>query len=136
MEKLKEGLARLMRGRYGMDDLYKALVAAGLVLSCANLAFKSPILGVAMWGVLSLAVYRSFSRNAAGRRRENEAYLRITKPARSGARTTILRIKEARTSRYRRCPSCRALICMPARKGRRVIDCPRCHTKFEARIHF
>jgi len=135
MGNLKERLARFMSGRYGTDKLNRALMAAYAVLLVANVFAKSSILNGLMLAIVVAMAYRSLSRDIGKRRLENERYLRLSKPARRWSSLAARRIKGVRTFRYRVCPGCKATIEMPRRKGSRSIDCPRCHTEFEARIY-
>jgi len=134
MNKTTERLARFMSGRYGMDELYKALIFLCLAMMLAGVFVRSPIVALPMWAVLVWAVYRSFSRNLAARRRENEKYLALRKPLKRALSLRLRRIKGIGRYRYRSCPSCKAVIEMPRRKGRRTISCPRCHMAFQTRI--
>jgi Uncharacterized paraquat-inducible protein A len=125
-----------MRGRYGMDDLYNASMVACLALLCVGAFAKSTIVTMLILSLMILALARALSRNTLARSRENEKYLALTKPVRKRLAYTARSIRDAKTSRYRRCPGCKATICIPRRKGKRVIICPRCHTSFETRISF
>lgn len=134
MNGFKDRLARFMYGRYGMDQLYRALLFLCIGLMGLGLFVRSPAISVAMWILLFLAVGRSMSRNIEARRRENEKYLSATRGIRKELSLTARKIRGFRSWRYRRCPRCKALIEIPRTKGKRVIDCPRCHEVFETRI--
>jgi hypothetical protein len=136
MNKLTERLARLMSGRYGMDELYRALIFLCLAMMLAGVFVRSPIVALPMWAVLAWALYRSFSRNVAARRRENEKYLALRKPLKRALSLALRRIKGVRRYRYRSCPSCKAVIEMPNKRGMRTISCPRCRMAFQTRISF
>jgi hypothetical protein len=134
MGKLKEKLARFMSGRYGMDKLYGLIMGLCLVLLAVESLTKSPIVGAFAWALMIVAIYRSFSRDHEKRNLENEKYLALTKGLRKRISLGLRKIRGIRSYRYRSCPRCKAVIEMPARKGRRTIVCPRCHAEFETKI--
>jgi hypothetical protein len=134
MNGFKDRLARFMDGRYGQDQLYRALLFLCVGLTCIGLFAKSPVISAAMWLLLVLAVGRSMSRNIEARSRENEKYLAATRGLRKELSLASRKMRGFRSWRYRRCPRCKALIEIPRARGRRVIDCPRCHRVFETRL--
>ena len=134
MEKLRERLTRFMSGRYGMDKLYGLIMGLCLVLLAVEALTKSPIVGALAWALMIVALYRSFSRDCEKRSLENEKYLALTKGLRKRVSLCLRKLKGIRRFRYRSCPRCRAVIEMPARKGRRTIVCPRCHAEFQTKI--
>jgi hypothetical protein len=136
VEKLKLKLKRFASGRYGLDDLYVALVSFALLLMMLGLFVESWALAVAIVAVLGVAAFRALSRNLPARKRENEKYLLVTRPIRTKFFRLWRRVRDFRKFRYRRCPSCKATICIPTKKGKRLIVCPRCHASFETRISF
>lgn len=125
-----------MSGRYGMDQLYKALMAVCLALIVINMFVKTLAVPIAMWVVLGWAIFRAYSRNLEKRKRENDAFMKFWKPVKSKVSITFRRIREVRTHRFRTCPKCKAVIRLPRKKGTRTITCPRCHTDFETHIKF
>ncbi len=134
MNKIRYALARFMTGRYGVDELYKASNALCLVLIVVGAFFRSPILSMVLWMFMLWSIFRSFSKNIEKRRRENEKYLSLTKPVRKRFSRLERRIKNINVFRFRTCPRCKAFIQMPRAKGKRLINCPRCHNEFETRI--
>lgn len=134
MNGFKDRLARFMNGRYGMDQLYRAILFLSMGLMCIGLFAKSPVIEVAMWILLLLALGRSMSRNIEARNRENEKYLAATKGIRRELSLVARKLRGIGSWRYRRCPRCKALIEIPRRRGKRSIDCPRCHKVFETRV--
>ncbi|HWR12945.1 MAG TPA: hypothetical protein VN445_14070 [Rectinemataceae bacterium] len=134
MNKIRYALARFMAGRYGVDELYRASNVLCLVLIVAGAFFMSPILNMVLWMLMLWSIFRSFSKNIEKRRRENEKYLSLTKPLRKRFSRLERRIKNVKAFRFRTCPRCKAFIQMPRAKGKRLINCPRCHNEFEARV--
>ena len=75
MERFKQGLARLMSGRHGPDELSLALLIAGLALS-----FTSSLTGIGLLYLVGLASYgfsffRILSRRIDKRQEENAKFL-------------------------------------------------------------
>ena len=76
---MKEKFIRFMQGRYGIDQLSKFLLIAGLVIVLIS-AFlgNNPIaliLYLIGWGLVIYCYYRVFSRNVSKRYSENQAFL-------------------------------------------------------------
>ena len=119
--RLGEALRRFMYGRYGTDQLGLTLLIFGLVLSVLGGLF-SGLLVLVSYVVLIYYIFRIFSRNIPARRRENAWFLRVLAPLRD------------RAHRYYRCPSCRKTVRVPRGKGKIIISCPSCGTRFEKRV--
>lgn len=136
MRNLKEKLAQLMRGRYGPDQLYSAMIVVSLVLLVLNMFIKSPIIGAIVWIILILTLARSFSRNIYKRQMENQKFLKIWNRIKSSFSLTGRKFKEIKTHRYVKCPKCKANLRLPRRTGKHVVQCPKCHNEFEQRILF
>ncbi|HWQ74287.1 MAG TPA: hypothetical protein VN441_03140 [Syntrophomonas sp.] len=138
MKNFKDKLVRFMSGRYGIDQLYYALLAVFFVLAVADALIRSPtisaLLGILIYGVLIWMVFRTFSRNVYQRRLENEKFMKLWNPVKARSSLTIRRIKEIKTHRFRQCPHCQAILRLPRRAGKHTVKCPRCHNKFEIRI--
>jgi hypothetical protein len=136
VDKFKDKLARFMDGRYGADQLYYALLVAYLVLMIANVLIRSAIIGILMWAVLILTIFRILSRNVYKRRMENEKFMKIWNRVKVKSSLTIRRIKEIKTHRFRKCPHCKRVLRLPRRTGKHTVVCPCCHTEFELRIRW
>lgn len=134
MRNLKELLARFMVGRYGVDQLYRALIVVAFVFIIANTFIQSSIINILLWVVLLWSIFRSMSRNIYQRSRENEKFMQLWNPIKAKGFLTMRRIKEMKTHRFRRCPHCRAVLRLPHKTGRHSVTCPSCHNKFEVRI--
>lgn len=69
---------QFMQGRYGMDELYYALLVFYLILLVLNMIFrKLMIFGLLAWVVLIFAFYRFFSRDIDRRRCENDKFMTL-----------------------------------------------------------
>ncbi len=134
MEKLRDKIIRFMYGRYGADQLYYGLLILSFVLMLINAFIRLLILDIAVWAILILMIYRTFSRNIYKRQLENQKFLKIWNPIKSKLSLLISRIKESKTHRYRKCLHCKAILRLPKRKGRHTVNCPRCHRDFDVQV--
>mgnify|MGYP001442262578 FL=1 len=57
MGNFQEKLARFMRGRYGVDQLYYALIALAFALLFVNLFLHSPFVEILMWIIIVWKVF-------------------------------------------------------------------------------
>ena len=139
----KEKLIRFMQGRYGMDELNKALNAAALIGLFASLivSFASgtsragSIVSTVLWiisiAIMGFALFRSFSRNIPARRAENEWYrLHIAAPFTKKKNEVKTRRAQAATHRFFKCPKCGQTVRVPKGKGKIKITCPKYGEEF------
>lgn len=136
MGNFKNRVTAFMYGRYGIDQLYYALMVAYLILLAVGLFYRSIAVSALMWAVLILSVFRVFSRNTYRRSRENAKFMVIWNRVRGAFSLMIRRVREIRTRRYRKCPHCRSMLRLPRRTGKHTVECPRCHRDFEVRIRW
>ena len=114
-----------MLGRYGSDKLNMWILGAGFI--CSILSIFIPFYGAQM--VLSTcstillvwAIFRMLSRNTYKRYQENSRFLAM-----------LERFKD-KNHKYFRCPRCRQQVRVPKGKGKIMITCPKCKTKFKKR---
>ena len=130
--KFREKLARFMYGRYGVDQLNRALLWGYLI--CAILAiFLSPFYIVSLLMMIWM-FFRIFSKNIYKRQMENQKYLKISGKIKGWFRLQKNKFKERKTHRYRTCPYCKATLRLPNKKGKHTVCCPKCRKDFEVRI--
>ncbi len=78
MNDFRYKFSQFMEGRYGMDQLYYALLVLYLILLVLNMIFrKLVVFGILAWAVLIFAFYRFFSRNTLRRSAENEKFMTV-----------------------------------------------------------
>lgn len=132
--KFRNWLARTMAGRYGTDQLNRALNIATLVFLVLSLFTGGSRFGSLVWllAILSLGwgTFRTFSRNLPRRQAENAAYLRLTGSFRSRFRGSRERFQQRKEYRFFRCPSCRTWLRVPRNKGKLSITCRQCGERF------
>ncbi|WKY48078.1 hypothetical protein Q5O24_01740 [Eubacteriaceae bacterium ES3] len=133
LQSIKNRLIRFMIGRYGIDQLYYAGLFLALGIMIINMAVNSSILMWVSYLVLFVNIARSFSRNIAKRRKENEFFLKFWNPVRKETKFFFRRIKEFRTARYKTCPHCKKKLKLPVKRGKNTVNCPNCHETFNVR---
>ena len=74
--------------------------------------------------------FRMFSRNISRRSAENQKYMKIHYKFMSKFNKIRARIKDSKTHRIFKCPSCGQKIRVPKGKGRISIKCPKCRIEF------
>lgn len=125
----RDKLNRMMYGRYGNDQLNKAILI--LTIICLVISMFTRIQAfymIALAGLL-LAYYRMLSRNISKRGMENTRYLKAT----AGLRGKIQKMKNRsadKTHCYFQCPSCHQTVRVPRGKGKISITCPKCRHEF------
>ena len=117
-QRLRDGLARFMYGRYGTDKLNMALLVVGVVLTLLGNITNLYALGVLAYIPLIAVIYRMFSRNIVRRQKENQHFNQI-----------FTRLKD-RNSRYFSCPRCHQTVRVPRGRGKINIHCPKCGNYF------
>ena len=130
---LREKLAKLMYGRYGVDQLGRAMLIFALVLCVLSLFVPRRLSGIIYYISLILIILmyiRMFSKNIQKRYQENNKYLSL----KASYLRKFQREKEIFSQRrfyhFYRCPRCRQRIRIPRGKGRIEIRCPKCSQTF------
>lgn len=122
MNKLRNWLARVMYGRYGMDKLNSILLWISVIIVVLGLFMPFVLVRLMMtaisYGLMFWVIFRTFSRNTYRRYQENQRFLIFWR-----------KVKD-RQHRYYRCPRCRQSVRVPRGKGKIAITCPKCHEKF------
>ena len=119
-----------MAGRYGSDQMTMALFVLGLALSVVGMLCRSFPVQLLSYLPLGYGLYRSFSRNIGRRRMENAKFLQLWDRVRRFFRPLYFRLRDWKTHRYCKCPTCRTLVRVPRGKGRICISCPKCRNGF------
>ncbi len=126
-------LRNFMRGRYGIDQLGKALFILYIALSVLNILIRSQILTVVSLLISIIFAYRFFSRKIYVRQKENRVYLSLFSKFKAKFfdfkkkfSVFFRRIKERKHFKYRSCPHCSATLRFPNKKGSHALKCPKC----------
>lgn len=138
-----------MRERNGTDELYIAMLVVYAVMVVINAFVGSLIFSLIIWGWLFLSMFRFFSKNVYKRQSENAWFLNFLSRFRSDKNTVKLKkeskltkkiktyktmFRDRKTHVFKKCPSCKATIRLPKRKGKHMLDCPKCSKEFSVKI--
>lgn len=137
--RFRDRLARFFWGRNGIDAMYYGLFAGALLLWIIRAFFRGNDVADAVIGFVSslLLVYMFFrvlSRNLAARRRENQIFLSLFARSKNFFVLQKNKIKDRKYFVYRKCPSCKANLRLPKKKGEHTVRCPKCSNRFEVRV--
>ncbi|KJS21717.1 MAG: Zn-finger containing protein [Clostridiaceae bacterium BRH_c20a] len=124
-------LRKFMMDRYGVDQFSMALLILSVLLALIAQIIRLPLLAFISYIPLGLCIYRMLSRNIAKRSMENYKFFMLISPLYSWFKKTQSGIKTLKTHRYFKCPNCRSTLRLPKGKGKIIINCPKCKTKFE-----
>ena len=130
MGKFRDRMTRFMYGRYGMDQLSKLLMYLALALLVITLFWHNPIIYFLAVALMVYTYYRMFSKNISRRYSENQAYLKVRYKIIGRFNNFKLRMRDRKTHRIFKCPSCSQKIRVPKGKGRISIRCPKCRIEF------
>jgi len=134
MQKLKQKLTEFMRGRYGSDELNRALIILWMILAVINMFVTSKIIYLITLAIAVFAFFRMFSRNIYARQKENAKYKPIEDKAKQKLSLYKRMFAERKTHRYIKCPKCRAVLRVPYKKGKHTTVCPKCGERFDKNI--
>lgn len=119
-----------MIGRYGYDQLSMALVILSLLLILtAKLSRFTPIMYLS-YIPLGISIYRMLSKQIQKRRLENYKFMMFLSPVYSFFKKKSRYIKDAKNHKYFKCRNCKQKLRVPKGKGKIMITCPKCYTKF------
>ena len=133
--RIRERLARFMSGRYGVDELSRALLYAGLILwvisaVLANKGNFSSLLYIVAWAMVIYSYVRTFSKNIQKRHAENMKYRQFVTKLKDKFRKSKSVTSTDKNYRIFSCPGCGQKVRVPKGKGKIEISCPKCNTKF------
>ena len=127
---IKNFLRNFMVGRYGPDHLNIAMIIVSLILFFLNGILHFQLLIYVSYIIIALVFYRMLSRNITRRRAENDKFIRYWWPVRTRIGRSWANIKQRKTHKYFKCPSCNNTLRVPKGKGKLQITCPKCGERF------
>lgn len=127
-------IRQFMQGRYGSDQLNKALIIAAFAISLVNMFVRSYIVTAVELLLVAFALYRMLSRKIQTRLRENRAFLNAAGKIKRFFSRIRTRFKERKTHVYFKCPSCKAQLRLRRISGEHGVKCPRCGGEFRVKI--
>ena len=130
---MKERIAKFMAGRYGNDQLGRALLIVDLILLVLATVFSKSVGGILLplaFVLLGYIYFRMFSRNIYKRQEENGKYLRLKYQITSKFNVLKERWKQRKEYKFFTCPSCHTALRVPRGRGKIKIVCRKCGTSF------
>ena len=125
-----------MYGRYGNDQLNNFLMKTFLVEFILYFLLRGVSRGLSTlmyylgFATIIYVYYRLLSRNIYKRASENQAFLNKTANIRNKINSQKSIIKQRKTHRIYKCPTCKQKVRVPKGKGKISIHCPKCDTYF------
>lgn len=135
-QKLGYKIQSFMIGRYGMDQLWRALLIFYLIaLIISNIVYRFSKIGYYALFVLStaiivFAIFRVFSKNIQARRKENQDWLKFTGGIKQKFLFTKEKFKQRKTHMFVKCKGCKKVLRLPKHKGKLNVRCPHCKAQF------
>ena len=134
MGKFRNGIARFMYGRYGVDTLYHAIFVTALALMIINAFVGSFVISMIELLLVFWALFRFFSRNIYKRQRENRAFCGFFRKIKNWFVFRKNKFKNRKTHVFRKCPNCKNQLRLPKQKGKHTVNCPCCKNRFDVKI--
>lgn len=122
-----------MWGRRGFDGLGWVLLAGAVLSMALRRATGAGLFWTLAFVLLVIFFLRFFSRNTARRYEENRRFMSLWGPLARRGSSWADALREAKTHRRFRCPSCGQKVRVPRGKGKICITCPRCREEFVRR---
>ena len=128
-------LKKFMYGRYGGDNLSRALLISSfiLIIIVGFLPRTLSSLVVIAYIPTIVCIFRILSRNIYKRRQENYKYLKIKNSALIWFKRKLNRAKDSKTYKYFICPDCKQKLRVPRGQGNISVTCPKCKKSFKAK---
>lgn len=127
---MKEKLINFMRGRYGYDELSKALLIVSILFTLLSGVRGLGILRILGTATLIVVMARVFSKDFRKNSLLNQKYLMSKNKLVKKYQGIIQRFSQRKEFRFYSCPACSQKIRVPRGKGKITITCPKCDHKF------
>lgn len=119
---------RFMFGRNGIDQLSVVLMLSSVLLMIVSCLLKSSLFSVVAYLPAVFGLFRAYSKNLTARRQENRAFRRTLKKIKDAASLLFCMVRDVKTHRYFRCPSCGQWLRVPKGRGTIDVTCTKCKT--------
>lgn len=123
-----------MMGRYGTDQLSMAILILGMLLTFISDAISSSILRLLSYVAFGICIFRMLSKNIAKRQQENYKFMKLWNPINGSLQAKLTILKGIRTYKYFKCPNCKQMLRAPRGRGKIVVTCQKCKTKFNKQV--
>ncbi|EHJ02090.1 Zn-finger containing protein [Clostridium sp. DL-VIII] len=130
-----EWFKRMMYGRYGGDQLSRALLGLSFVLLILTnfLPRNLSILVVIAYIPTVICIFRIFSKNIYKRQQENYKYIIRKNKVLDWFKHRSNKLRDMRTHKYFVCKNCKQKLRVPRGQGKISITCPKCKNSFKAK---
>ncbi len=122
--------AKIMYGRYGTDQLCFAMLILVFIMQLVYAFTHWNVLYLLAAALSIWCIWRIFSKNISRRYAENQKFMHLTAPMRRWCSSKISGMRDLKTHRHFRCPSCKQKIRVPKGRGKVQITCPKCRHEF------
>ena len=127
-------LQRMTVGRYGYDELSKALVYVSLAFFVLSAIIRIRIFYTIALVILVYSYFRIFSKNFYKRRAELNKYYAFKRKIAPKISLYKKILAERKTHKYIKCPKCKSIWRYPKRLGKIEITCKKCKNKMIKRV--
>lgn len=131
MKRIREGLARFLKGRYGYDNLSSFVMIITFVILFVNLFFRNVIVSWVVLVLCFITIFRTLSKNYQARYKENQAYMKFAYPIQMRFKRVRTRFASRKQYKYFKCPQCKKTLRIPRGHGTVVVTCPHCGHRFD-----
>ena len=128
---MRDKLNQFMTGRYGADELSKAMMWAAVAVMVLNLFLRSGLLNFVVLALIILIYVRMFSKNISKRYEENRKFLELKDRVLGFFGKQKRTAEDLKTNHIYKCPSCGQKIRIPRGRGKIIVTCPKCRHEFE-----
>ena len=132
--KFRDRMIRFFYGRNGNDALNRLVFWVYFALLIVNLFLHSTAIWLIELVLVTLYLFRCFSRNLYRRQAENRKFLSIIRKFTAFFKLQKNKFRDRKTHVFRKCPHCRAVLRLPKKKGRHSVNCPQCRRSFGVKI--
>ncbi|MGL5043129.1 MAG: hypothetical protein ACRC6X_08565 [Culicoidibacterales bacterium] len=130
LQQIKQSIQNKLRYAHGYDNLNRFLLYVLLVLSIGSIFFNNFYSFIGYFILFPIIVFRFFSKNYRKRTTENQVYLRAKRTLTKPVINLFQYLVDLPKFKYFNCPTCRATIRIPRKKGQVNITCPKCKSQF------
>ncbi len=123
-------LKKFMAGRSGGDQLSIFLFVISIILTLIGQLAGISVLVTISYIPLFVAIYRMLSKDVQKRRMENYKFAMLVSPIYSKLKKAQNRVKGSKTHDYFKCAKCKTMLRVPKGKGKILVTCRKCKTKF------
>ena len=128
-------LKKFMYGRYGGDQLSKALLILSFILIIIAGFLPRSLSSLIIIGYIPtvVCIFRILSRNIFKRKQENHKYLKMESSVVIWSKQKLNRVKDSKTHKYFTCPDCKQKLRVPRGQGKISVTCPKCKKSFKGK---